>query len=128
MTDLLTRDHADSGDLTETARLDVGEATEVIRVYEMDTTPLLRLPVTDEHPTLTVPRTFEVISDPLAQPGADERLAEILAAYPPLRPAAPPRRGRHRAGHSGAWWLLTGAGLMLLGEASALLALLAVAS
>lgn len=147
MTADLMIDPADTGevvDLTATERLTVGEDTRALRPYEADTTPLLRLEVTDEHPTLTVPRTFEVVADytpkpsgpaippkPTPPPRPRHALTERVGEYPVVRPAVPPAgqrlpRGRHRAGHSVAYGVLTGVGATLFTLAVLALAALVV--
>jgi hypothetical protein len=87
MTDLLTRDPNDTGDiphpdLVDTHVLDVGQTTQAIRPYELDYPALRRSDLTDEQPLYDPTQTVQ-----FALPG--EAVTEILAIQGPQSPPPP---------------------------------------
>jgi hypothetical protein len=141
--------------IAETVRMDVGQTTRNLAPWEAELPPALRRSdLTDEQPLYDPTQTVqfalpaEAVTEVLAIQGPQSppppippnpgpvlpprhALNERVGEYPVVRPSVPPAgermpRGRHRAGHSGAWWLVTGAGIVFLAEAVGLLALLVV--
>lgn len=100
MTDLLTTDHADSGEvvrlnlsIVDTDRLDLGERTRNLPTYARRLPPLHAIPrqQADETAELPTLRTIAVISDPLVVTGEIPRVRSE-----PVRVRPDDYRARHR--------------------------------
>lgn len=144
MTDLLTTDHADSGEIPSSGNVRhffhedvvdtaVIEPTHSLTAYLRTLPPLRALRLADADPAAE----HDTAELPLMPTGAELAVAALHPTPPgtppgpidPPMPSPPPpladaRPSYHRARHRrpvAAWaWLLTGAGLVLLGEVATL--------